>query len=233
MKPLAGCLAVFSMIALGSGPAARGEVYADVSPDGSVATRIDAPAGRDSQVWRPTGAAPAWAYVLNPDGDGRGDGRPDVASSPLTHLPRAVWAQRRGSNFDIATSVFDGRSWSTPTLIHLPNDFDDLDPRIAFRADGVAVVTWWQKSASPVVRLAFATPGGRWVDAGVVSPEGVRARRPEIRQEGTLTILAFRTARNIGIVTMNIVLPEFGDGPTPFPRDGGNPSGEDGSPPSP
>ena len=225
MKRLYTCLAALSLVAVAAVPVAFGEVYAELGADGRfVATHVVVERGSNAgRVWHPVGVAPASSLILNADGDLRGDGRPDVAVNPISHLPRAVWAQRNGSNYDIATSQFDGNVWSSPILVHLGNTVDDLDPRLAFRADGVAVVTWWVRGSSPVVRMAYATPDGLWHDAGVVSTAGTRAKRPEIRQEGSLTIIAYRTPQNIGIVTLNIVIPTFADGPTPFPLTEGGP----------
>src|SRR5262249_18758547 len=154
-------------------------------------------------------------------------GRPDIAVNPLTQLPRAVWSRRDGSDLDIVTSAFDGTTWSTPMFIHIADDADDLDPRIAFRSDGVAVVTWWQNGSTPTVRMAYLAPDGRWSEAGVIPPAGVKARTPEVRQEGLLTIVAYNTPRRVGIATFNIVVPVFADGPTPFPRDNGGPDPND------
>jgi hypothetical protein len=225
MKRLSTYLATLTLAAVATAPLAFGEVYAELGPDGSfVGTHIVVDRGNHTdRVWRPTGLAPASSLVLNPDGDVRGDGRPDIAVSPVTHLPRAVWAQRNSSGYDIATSQFNGYIWSAPVLVHLGNHVNDVDPRITFRADGVAIVTWWVKGISPTVRMAYATPDGAWHDAGVISAAGTKAKRPEIRQEGSLTIIAYRTPENIGIVTLNIVIPTFADGPTPFPRSGDGP----------
>src|SRR5207249_3476197 len=57
-----------------------------------------------AKVWEPVGAAGSSGLVLNPNGDLRGDGTPDLVVNPRTRLPRAVWAARRGSNYDIVTS---------------------------------------------------------------------------------------------------------------------------------
>ena len=217
------CLIVPMLVLLGSAGSTFGEVFAEVGGDGrSASTHIAIARGaHPGRVWQPIGAAVASSYVLNPDGDRHGDGRPDFAINPLTHLSRAVWAQRNSSGYDIVTSQFDGNSWSFPMVIHTANDADDVDPRITYRSDGVAIVTWWVRAASPVVRLAFSSPDGRWTDAGIVSPTGTRANRPELRQEGALTIVAYRTPANLEIVTLSIVVPTFADGPTPFPHSEG------------
>ena len=226
--------AILACGALLGAPAARSEVYAEVNAAGSfVGMHTVVLQGAEERIWKPLGAAERSSYVLNPEGDGRGDGRPDFAVDPQTGLPRAVWAAKTGSDFDILTSAFDGVAWSDPVRIQALPGADDLDPRIVFRRDGFAIVTWWQKGPAPVVRMAFMTPDGDWIGGGVVSAAGVRAKKPVMRQEGMLTIVAYRTPKEIGIVTFvaGMVSPGFGDGPTPFPRDE-NGGSDNGSPPA-
>ena len=201
--------------------AAWAEVYADLGPDGAFAgMRTTVARGAGSRIWEPVGAAEHAGLVLNPDGDARGDGRPDFATDPVSGFPRAVWAMREGTDHEIVTSIFDGESWSDPVKVFTAPGADDLDPRIVFRPDGVAIVTWWQKGPS-VVRAVWAGRDGTWRGGDVISAAGVRARKPAVRQEGLLTIVAYRTPRDIGIATfsLTVVSPRFGDGPTPFPPD--------------
>lgn len=236
---LQAALAILSLAAAVTVPGlVRAEVYAELDAKGGFSgTRIaPGPGVQSSRVWEITGSAASRAYVLNPDGALRGDGRPEIAVNPISGLPLAVWARRNGSNHDIATSTFDGRSWSLPSLIHIPNAVDDVDPRVVFRSDGVAVITWWQRGAPSRVRAAYATPSApnRWLDAGFISAPGVSARKPSIRQEGNLTIIAYRTIDDINIATLTITASNYGDGPTPFPRSGDNPpNGGDPVGPSP
>lgn len=231
MKPrLQAALTILSLAAAATTGAARAEVYAELDPNG-VVIGAHVPPGRTLQphrVWETTGAAESRSHVLNPEGAMRGDGRPAIAISPATGMPRAVWARREGGHFDIATSSFDGRAWSAPTLIHPPNDVDDVDPEIVIRSDGVVIVSWWQTGPAPAVRMSYSPSEGRWRDAGVISAPGEKAKRPAVRQEGSLTIVAYRTPRDIKIVTFTIVASSFGDGPTPFPRSGGDPKNTDG-----
>ena len=201
--------------------AAWAEVYAELGPDGTYVGMTTAVArGAGARIWEPVGAAERTGLVLNPDGDARGDGRPDFATDPLTGFPRAVWAMREGPDFEIVTSAFDGESWSEPVKVFTAPGADDLDPRIVFRPDGLTVVVWWQKGPA-VVRAVWAARDGVWRGGDVISSAGVRARKPALRQEGLMTIVAYRTPRDIGIVTLSlsVVSPRFGDGPTPFPPD--------------
>jgi hypothetical protein len=216
-------IAVLAAVLVLASTPVRSEVYAETDREGRFVRLHTAVArGAEGRVWDTLGAATASSLVLNPDGDLRGDGRPDYAINPLTGQPRVVWAMRVDGDFEIATSEFDGIGWSDPVRIRPAPGVADLDPKIAYRRDGVAVVTWWQRGRLPVVRAAFATADGVWYDYGVVSAAGVRAKRPSIRQEGFLTIVAYRTPGEIGIVTFlaATMSPTFGDGPTPFPLTG-------------
>src|SRR5262245_38229406 len=129
-------------LALTSAPA-RSELYAETDRDGRFVRLHTAVArGAEGRVWDSLGAAPRAGLVLNADGDLRGDGKPDVAINPLTGQPRVVWAMREDGDFDIVSSEFDGVSWSEPVKIRAAAGIADLDPKIAFRRDGIAVVTW-------------------------------------------------------------------------------------------
>jgi hypothetical protein len=221
-----GSLLAFSLIALGSVQYVRSEVYAVLDASGQfVETRIS-PAGRGVRggIWEPTGAAPAGALVLNPNGDLRGDGRPDIAVNPVTGLPRAVWASRMGQHYQVVTAEFDGQKWLDPAAIAFSAVGDSLAPKIAFTPQGVAVVVWWVRDGSPTVRMAISSRSHpAWMDLGVQSEQGERASEPAITQEGSLTIFAYRTPRGIRIQVRTITSPEFGDGPAPFPYEPSGP----------
>jgi len=227
-------LSIGAALALGVTGISRAEVWVELDGSGLVvATHV--PSSKNTvRVWRATGEAPTRAQVLNVEGALRGDGRPDIAIDPLSGLPRAVWSMRSGSGFDIVTSTFDGRAWSEPMSLSASFRVDDLDPRLAFRADGVAVVVWWTNTTPSAVHMGYLTPAGRWVDRGVVSAASRWAKQPSVRQVGDLTIIAYRAPGPIQIQPLRIVLPDFGDGPTPFPRDDNHsgPGGDD-EPPGP
>ena len=64
------------------------------------------------QIWGKVKQEPD-AWVLNPSGADRGDGRPDIAYHPDTGAPVVVWAYKlSNSNYDIAISFWEGSSWS-------------------------------------------------------------------------------------------------------------------------
>lgn len=234
-RRLLTCAVLAATAALAASAPARAEVFAHVDRDGRfVSVRTVVGRNVESRLWEPVGAAERSGFVLNPNGDLRGDGRPDIAVNPATNLPTAVWAKRFGRDFEIVSSTFDGVSWSAPITVRVNSAVDDLDPKIVFRRDGYAIVTWWQRSTNPVVRMALLIPEGVWYDGGVISAPGVGARLPSVRQEGMMTIVAYRTARDIGIVTFvaGQINSDFGDGPTPFPQDnGGGDEGVPGDPP--
>ena len=226
MSRLSNTLAFAAVLSLGVVGLTRAEVWVELDGSGHVIATHVPPSKGANRVWRTTGAAPAGGLVLNAEGAARGDGRPDIAIDPVSGLPRAVWAMRMGGGFDIVTSTFDGRAWTEPIPVTGSFGVDDLDPRIAFRADGLAAVTWWTKTPVSTVQLAVLPHGGAWHYLGTMSRPGEKAKAPAISLEGNLTILAYRGT--IGLTTIlkhTLVDTDFGDGPTPFPRDSGNGSG--------
>jgi len=231
MSRLSKTLTIAAVLALGVTGLTRAEVWVELDGSGHVvATHV--PSFRNaSRVWRTSGAAPSRALVLNPDGATRGDGRPDIAIDPVSGLPRAVWAMRGGSGFDIVTSTFDGRAWTEAIPLTATFGVDELDPRIAFRANGTATVAWWTNASVPTVQLAIKPSTGMWQLIGTVSEPGVKAKMPAISLEGNLIILAYRTSLGTEILKKTIVEDQFGDGPTPFPRDNGNNGPETGNDP--
>lgn len=228
-------LSIAAVLALGVTGLSQAEVWVELDGSGRlVATHIPS-TKNNARLWRTTGEAPSRGQVLNPEGAARGDGRPDIAVDPVSNIARAVWSVRSGGGWDIVTSVFDGHSWSEPIPVTGSFGIDDLDPRIAVRADGLTIVTWWTNTAIPSVLMAHLPRGGTWHYDGIVSGAAEKAKLPAIRQEGSITILAYRTPGGLRIATFAIVTNEFGDGPTPFPRDdgGGSPIGGDGGPNTP
>lgn len=221
-------IAALTLVAFGSWETAKCEVYAELDGSGHFVQTHVVPAGRAGQlgrVWEPVGAARTSALILNPNGDLKGDSRPEIAVSPVTSLPRAVWVSRVGASSVVVTSTFDGRRWSHSVPITVTDRVDAAGPKLAFTPDGVAMVTWWEKSSAPVVRLAFKLPSrNAWIDAGTVSAEGERAKEPSILQAGSLTIIAYRTPSGIQVITRTVASSTFGDGPTPFPHGGTGPA---------
>ncbi len=99
---------------------------------------------------------------LSPDYRAEQDGPVFMAVDPAGRL-WAAWSYAQGGEFDVAVSVSEGRVWTFPTLLGVGNARNDVDPRIAFLADGRAVVAWWQEEAegSParVLHSTGAAPG--------------------------------------------------------------------------
>jgi hypothetical protein len=220
--------AAFALCATG---VARAEVWVELDGSGHV-VGMHVPSQKNAaRVWRATGEAPSQALVLNTEGAARGDGRPDVAMDPVSGMPRAVWSMRTGGNFEVVTSSFDGARWSEPTPLTSSFGIDDLDPRIAFRADGLATVVWWRNTSISDVQEAILPPGHNWIYFGAISSPTERSKLPVIRQEGSLTIVAFRTPGGGRIMPRTFVNTDFGDGPTPFPRDNGHGGPDSGDPP--
>ena len=118
------------------------------------------------------------AFVLNPQGDLRGDKRPDIVLQ-RGFPPAVVWSYWDGADFEIAFSEWDGAAWSVPRLL-TDNAADDLDPKIILDAAGRPVITWWRTDATPAVFSTRRTADGLWESETRVSQQGESARTPAI-----------------------------------------------------
>lgn len=100
---------------------------------------------------------------LSPDYRGEQDGPVFMAVDPGGRL-WAAWSYAQGGEFDVAVSVSEGRVWTFPVLLGEANGRNDVDPRIAFLADGTPVVAWWQEategSTARVLHSAGTAAGG-------------------------------------------------------------------------
>jgi len=140
------------------------------------------------------GVDPRW--VLNPDGDRRGDGVPSFGINPVSGEPEAVWARFAGT-YEIVFSRFDGEQWTRPATVSGGFTGNDISPVLVHDARGDRVVVWSRSettaqvylSASPVADAAFLPPAR-------LSREGLPARSPSVVVDGLLAYVAFEEQRD-------------------------------------
>jgi hypothetical protein len=117
--------------------------------------------------------------VLNPDGDARGDGRPDIVWRDSS-WPLVAWAYDTGSHFDIAFAEWDGAQW-TDTAFVTATPEDEGDPCLFVGIDGTVHVVWWTAGTSERVYLATREAGSStWVQPVLVTAGSEPGRRPSV-----------------------------------------------------
>jgi hypothetical protein len=119
---------------------------------------IEGPDPIPQGIWEPVRDVDPVLF-LNPEGDGRGDGRPSVAMDPVTKWPHVVWAYNNGVDHDIAYSRWDGDGW-LETKFLTSSAADEIDPRIHVDGDATYVV-WWEKDAR-AIRFVKRPRLGAW-----------------------------------------------------------------------
>lgn len=106
--------------------------------------------------WGSHGPGNPSKFVLNPDGDANGDGRPSAAFAPGSSLPSVVWAKNTPSGFDVVISRFDGTAWSAAAPVS-DDAVDELDPKLVIDpTDGSHHVVYWIDDAAPRVLYRWA-----------------------------------------------------------------------------
>jgi len=127
---------------------------------------------------------------LNPSGDTRGDGRPDVAIDPTTGWPLVTWAYWSGTDYDIAASEWEGEDWSDTQFIASEIE-DQLDPRSHIDGTGTVRTVWWEPVQTGKLFLAVREPGATlWNDAEALPRSG---RRPSIVTDGADLLIGYET----------------------------------------
>lgn len=183
-------LGLFGALLLGPPVSLRAEVAAEphvMDVGVLILGIIEGPDPIPQVIWEPIRDVDP-ALILNPDGAGRGDGRPDVATDPVTGSPHVVWAYNNGTDFDIAYSRWDQDTWLAPVFLTADTG-NHIDPRIHATDEAVYVV-WWESSGA----LWFAKKPRLQAWA---APELVTTQQPSFRPsvlfwEGELLIAAER-----------------------------------------
>jgi hypothetical protein len=159
---------------------------------------IEGPDPIPQVIWAPVRDIDPVLY-LNPDGAGRGDGRPDIFINPVTGSPHVVWAYDNGSDFDIAYSYWTGSGWRQTEFI-TASVADELDPRIFIDDDAIYVV-WWEPTSS-AIGLIKREHLGEWQP--VESVGGLIGERPSVVTWGGTVFVA--SERDDGMGGTDIVL---------------------------
>jgi hypothetical protein len=169
-----------------------------------------------------TGVDPS--ALLNAHGDRTGDSRPVIAEQPGTRQPWVLWTIFDGHDREIAFSTWTGGRWQEPRLLETSgNQYDDLDPRVAFDSAGNPVAVWWRKEPIPRVYLSLYLHGV-WTPTYPVSDAAVPSRDPSLRLSGSLAVVTFRTPLGQTVLFLDLrsllMSPEGNgplDGPVPPP----------------
>jgi len=144
----------------------------------------------------------------------------------------ATWAYRASGEFDTAVSSRDANSttWSTPIFFGRRSGADEIDPTIALDSRGSAYVAF--ATANPPRVSVAVLPAGSivWSEPAIVSGTEA-ASSPALLIVGERLIVAYRTARGVGVVDFPIVgsgnqIDGIQDGP-----DGVDPLGVKSAPP--
>jgi len=124
-------------------PAVRAEV--SVQPNGSDLFIK----GHQGKVWVPVRHGVPAHFMLNPDGDSRGDIFGDWALNPYTGYPEVAWSRNEGGNYDVVFSWWDGLAWQGPVQIS-SSPANDLGPRLYHDGNGARYVLWtaWREKGS-------------------------------------------------------------------------------------
>ncbi|MCP3977852.1 MAG: hypothetical protein GY716_00785 [bacterium] len=159
-------------------------------------------------VWTLHRAVPL-GRTLNPDGDVRIDGRPDVFIRADSG-PTAVWSYNAGTDGDIAFSEWDGTQW-TVTEFLTSSATNDLDPRLFVEPDGTVHVVWWTGDTDDVFLATRPATTGAWGTPGLVTPGPERGRRPSVVvSAGTILLTYERDSDAVGMAQEVVVATHTG-----------------------
>jgi len=118
--------------------------------------------------------------LLNPSGEIRNDGRPDIVYRRASGWPVVVWAYNNGPDHDIAFAEWAGTGWSDIRFL-TAGYADEVDPRVFLGPDGAMYVVWAVARDDP--HLMFMRRGGAsslWNTPIRLTPFGDAPARPSI-----------------------------------------------------
>lgn len=186
----------------------RAEVSAGISASGTlryvVTSRIVDPDPVLRRSWQVLRLDPV-VEPLNPEGDLRGDGPPDLALHPGNGWPAFVWSGTDGTSHGIAFSEWAGSTWAP--VEQLTSGPQDLDPRVFIEVDQTIHVTWW--SEGPAARVwMISRPAGssEWSLPVAVSSEGEAGRRPSVAVSGGSLYVAYERPSQQPGVSQEVVV---------------------------
>lgn len=150
-----------------------------------------------SAVWQPFDLD--FSSIVNPSGDIRGDGSPDMAFEKRHCGAVLVWSYvSEGSTDLMLMEVADPENPVTRMLTSGPED--DLDPRLFLEDDDTMHVVWWRPGThSDVFLVTRPATTYRWSSPVPVNARTESARRPSVAvQAGVLRVAYERDAPSGG-----------------------------------
>jgi hypothetical protein len=153
--------------------------------------------------WKPFRMETHRVNMLNPSGEIRHDGRPDVFIRPENGWPVVVWAYNNGTDHDIAFAEWRGEGWS-PVRFLTSSVADEVDPRVFIDRQHNVHVVFWVDGNDPHVRM-ISRPGAstipEWDFSVRVTPPGEDARRPTVAVAGSVLWIAYESRLDHDAVT--------------------------------
>lgn len=149
---------------------------------------------RGPVIWGQVRARVPLEAMLNPLGDTYGDLAPTLAIDPITGRPWVAWPKNEGNQKRIMVSVWDGRRWTAPARVALPDPmgYDQLSPSLVFDPAGVPYLVY--EEAAPKGRVLFTTLArGSWTPPLLLSSPQVDSSQPTAAIQGSDLMLAYRT----------------------------------------
>lgn len=121
----------------------------------------------------------------------------------------AVWTFRAAHESDVAVSSREASTttWTAPVFFGRRSGFDEIDPTIALDSRGAVYVAFATTNPSRVAVAMLAVGSAAWSEPVIVSGTEA-ASAPAMLLVGDRLIVAFRTARGVGMVD----LPTIGGG---------------------
>ncbi len=160
--------------------------------------------------YRPVGAN----QVLNPSGDARGDGRPDIVFKTVVDDgdPVGTWAYNAGTDHDIAFSEWDGTAWTAIEFL-TSSTSDEVDPRVFVDIDGTVHVAWWVAGTEKVYVATRPAGTTMWDPPVLVTGGSETGRRPSVSVfAGELKVTYERTSSVGGMAQDVVVATKQGNG---------------------
>jgi hypothetical protein len=115
----------------------------------------------------------------------------------------AAWAYRASHESDIAISLQDGSTtaWSSPVFLGRGNGSDDVDPALAVDSRGAVYLAFVTANPPRVAVATLAIGSTTWSEPVVVSGAEAAAS-PTLLIVGDRLIVAYRTARGVGLIQL-------------------------------